>query len=115
MKEFGFQKSDRILKRAEFLEFFSSGRAVHSSGFVLAYKEIKFFKPRIGITVSKKVGKSVVRNRVKRLIREYYRLNKYSLYSKWDYHLIAKKQASTLSYSQTSDLLSNLFGKLPKI
>ncbi len=115
MKVFGFQKSDRILKRQEFLEFFTSGRAVHSSGFVLAYKKISFYKPRIGITVSKKVGKSVVRNRVKRLIREYYRLNKDLLSCQWDYHLIAKKQASTLSYEQISDLLTKLFGKLPQI
>jgi ribonuclease P protein component len=112
MKPFAFPKNHRILKRHEFLEFYASGKAVHSSGFVLVYKDEKTGISRIGITVSRKVGKAAVRNRIKRVIREYYRHNRSNLTGCRDFHVIAKKQASTLTNAQLIVMLGRLFEKL---
>lgn len=114
-KSFTFPKIARILKRYEFVEFYSFGKAVHSSGFVLVYKSGKSGRSRIGITVSRKVGNAVVRNRIKRHIREYYRLHSVSAQTDWDFHLIAKKPASTLSFQQMVAMLDGLFDKFAKI
>ena len=124
-KPFIFPKKDRILKRYEFLEFYSLGKALHSPGFILVYKR-GVYKPgvynrgqaggsRIGITVSKKVGHAVVRNRIKRRVREYYRLHRMAVPETWDFHVIAKKPASPLSFRQTVAMLAGLFDKFAKI
>ena len=49
---------------------------------------------RIGISVSKKVGNSVVRHRIKRLIRESYRLNRHNIKEGFDIVIIARNSAA---------------------
>jgi ribonuclease P protein component len=115
LKTLPFPKDDRILKRYEFLEFYSLGKAVHSPGFILVYKNGQSGKSRIGITVSRKVGRAVVRNRIKRRVREYYRLHRMSVPKPWDFHVIAKKPASLLSFQQTEVMLKGLFDKFAKV
>jgi ribonuclease P protein component len=115
LKTSPFPKKDRILKRYEFLEFYASGKAVHSLGFILVYKSGLSGGSRIGITVSRKVGHAVIRNRIKRRIREYYRLHRVAAAKPWDFHMIAKKPASFLSSQQTVAMLEGLFDKFAKI
>jgi ribonuclease P protein component len=115
LKPFAFPKTVRILKRYEFVEFYSFGKAVHSSGFVLVYKSGQYGRSRIGITVSRKVGNAVVRNRIKRRVREYYRLHSIAVRNSSDFHVIAKKPASALSFQQTVAMLDGLFDKFAKI
>jgi ribonuclease P protein component len=115
LKPFAFPKTARILKRYEFVEFYSLGKAVHSSGFVLVYKRGQTGRSRIGITVSRKVGNAVVRNRIKRRTREYYRLHSLTMPKDWAFHVIAKKPAPTLSFQQTVAMLDGLFDKFAKI
>lgn len=59
--------------------------------FVLLYVNRFSHIPRIGITVSKKNGNSVKRNVQKRLIREYFRLNKNSIYA-YDFIIIVRRK-----------------------
>lgn len=54
--------------------------------------------PRIGIIVSKKIGNAVKRNRIKRLIRTFFRLNKHRL-ENVDYVFIPKKNINTFNYN----------------
>jgi ribonuclease P protein component len=115
LKTFPFPKKDRILKRYEFLEFYVLGKAVHSPGFILVYKIGKSGRSRIGITVSRKVGHAVARNRIKRHIREYYRLHRMAMPKPWDFHVIAKKSAAFLSFQDTAAMLAGLFDKFKKI
>lgn len=114
-KPFIFPKKDRILKRYEFLEFYSLGKALHSPGFILVYKRGQAGGSRIGITVSRKVGNAVVRNRIKRRVREYYRMHRMAVPDAWDFHLIAKKPAASLSFQQSLAMLAGLFDKFAKI
>ena len=69
---------------------------------------------RLGISISKKVGNSVVRHRVKRLIRESYRLHEEMFNSGLNIVVIARTNASQISYAETESALLHL-SKLHKI
>lgn len=98
-------KSCRVLKRREFLQIQGSDKRYHSQHFLMAYckktaGEEQLF-PRIGITVTKKVHKlAVYRNKIKRLVREVYRKNKHLLNKNYDFVIIAKSDATELTYAQ---------------
>lgn len=66
---------------------------------------------KVGISVSKKVGKSVVRSRVKRLISESYRLNSDSLKKKYDLVFVARTAAKDKSYWEIEAAMKKLFKK----
>jgi ribonuclease P protein component len=68
-----FGRDRRIRKRAEFLRLYQEGRKAGTRSLVVYALPSGASSPRLGITVSSKVGNSVVRNRAKRLIREAYR------------------------------------------
>ena len=81
MKHFSLSSEERIKKRNDFELIFSSGKLVYSSGRVLrAHYLIEQNTEKCGViiapVVSKKLGNAVWRNKVKRLIKESYRLNK---------------------------------------
>ena len=69
---------------------------------------------RIGISVSKKVGNSVVRHRVTRLVRESYRLHEAVFDSGLDIVVVARKAAAPGGYSGIEEALLHL-GKLHRI
>lgn len=66
---------------------------------------------RIGISVSKKVGNSVVRHRITRLIRESYRLNKEKLKNGYDIVIVARPAAKDKNYWEISDAFMHLAAK----
>ena len=63
---------------------------------------------RIGISVSKKVGNSVVRHRVTRLIRESYRLHEAVFNSGLDMVIIARPAAASIGYEEAESALLHL-------
>ena len=71
-------------------------------------------KNRIGISVSKKVGNSVVRHRVTRLLRESYRLHEVVFNSGLDIVIVARKSAASVNYFEIEKSLLHL-GKLHRI
>ena len=73
-------------------------RLYHSQGhadsyLVLYARHNRLGKNRVGYTVSKKLGKAHVRNRVRRRLREIYRLNEAKFQPGWDIVVVARSQA----------------------
>ena len=93
-----FPKERRIRARRDFVAAQASGRRVHTAHFVLIVGRgpQKEAPSRLGITVTKKIGTAVRRNRVKRLVRETFRLDPTLLPSGIDLVVIAKEGAPTL-------------------
>jgi ribonuclease P protein component len=94
-------KDERVRKRADYLLLSAQGKKTHTEHFLILCSKEATDRTRLGITVSRKVGKAVARNRIKRLVREYFRLHK-CLFEKKDYNVIAKKGAGRLSFSEVS-------------
>ncbi|SLM28329.1 Ribonuclease P protein component [Desulfamplus magnetovallimortis] len=111
MGDHSFPKKERILKRGDFLKLSRLGKKIQTRFFIGILLDQGNENNRIGITVSKKVGNAVVRNRIKRIIREYYRTRKSSIPGKRDINIIARKYTSSLSSSQMFGELDKLFRK----
>jgi ribonuclease P protein component len=109
---FSFKKEDRILKRSEFQELTGSGRKLENDCLIAFIRPGRLNRPRLGITITRKVGKAAQRNRIKRLIREYFRLNRQHLNQNWDINIIAKKKAVDLSSEKAFASLQDLFEKI---
>lgn len=60
---------------------------------------------RLGLTVSRKVGGAVVRNRVKRLLREWFRLHHHELTDDWDLVIIARRPPPGLDLKEVEEQL----------
>ena len=110
-----------LKKNRDFKHVYSQGKYVANELFVAYALANHFGINRIGITVSKKVGGAVVRNRVKRRVRECVRHNNLSLQSDictYDFVLVARKPAGELVgkgvFLHMSASLQNLFRRLGK-
>ena len=101
-------KENRIRKNAEFRAVYRKGRSFSNQLLVLYVFRNKKNLNRVGISVSKKVGKSVIRSRVKRLISESYRLNNEGLLQGKDLVFIARVGAKDKSYFEIEKALKNL-------
>ena len=101
-----FDKSVRLRKRVDFLSVASYGRKLYIPDFIIVKADSKLSWPRIGITVSRKVGNSVHRNRIKRLIREFFRNNR-ELFLSADYNIIARSGAVNLGFDDVCQELAN--------
>ena len=64
---------ERLRRRTDYLRCYRTGRRRHGSLTILYFAPNQLGHPRIGITASRKVGKAVVRQRLKRRIKEIYR------------------------------------------
>jgi ribonuclease P protein component len=112
LKSLGFTKADRILKHSRYMRISASGKTVRDQYFIIAYSKSCEDRTRLGITVSKRVGNAVVRNRLKRIIREIFRVNRDLIDGHWDLNVIAKKDAAGLSYHNALQSLKLLFCRI---
>jgi ribonuclease P protein component len=112
LKSYGLTKSDRILKHSGFVRISASGNAVRDQYFIVVFSQCHEDRTRLGITVSKRVGNAVARNRLKRFIREIFRVNRDLIDGHWDLNVIAKKDAAGLSYQEALQALKLLFCKI---
>jgi ribonuclease P protein component len=104
-------KKYRIRKNTEFRTVYRRGKSFSNLLLVLyIYRNGKNIN-RCGISVSKKVGKSVIRSRVKRLIGESYRLNNEVLKQGYDLVFIARNPSNDKNYKEIENALKNLIKK----
>ena len=92
--------SDSLKKSRDFQTVYKKGRSYANKCLVLYALPNHSELNRIGISVSKKVGNSVVRHRITRVIRECYRLHEDSVQNGWDLVVIARVAAKEKSYQE---------------
>ena len=112
MRFFSFTKADRILKRPEFIYMPRFGKKLQDRHFIVVFCRRLIRKTRLGVTVTRKVGDAATRNRIKRLAREYFRLNKHKITGKWDINIIPKKTAADITSDQAFLSLQSIFNRI---
>lgn len=105
-----FPKAVRVRKRREFLAVQRQGRRQHTDGFIVLQSSSPTPNARLGVTVSSRVGNAVVRNRIKRLVREIFRDRRARLAAGVDYVVIAKPGAAQIRHAQAASELDRALG-----
>jgi ribonuclease P protein component len=112
LRRFFFTKADRILKRQDFIRLAQRGHKTQNQHFIAKFYQNDLKRPRLGITVTRKVGNAATRNRIKRLTREFFRLNRHKLDGSWDINIIAKSTAAALDTESAFIALKDLFSRI---
>ncbi|WP_426450406.1 ribonuclease P protein component [Paenibacillus sp. S-38] len=104
------EKKNRLTKREYFDKVYRHGKSAANHQFVLYYK----FQPqlasfRFGVSVSKKLGNAVVRNRIRRVLKEIVRLNAARMPRGYDLILIARKPAAQMTYHEMEKSVFHVF------
>ncbi len=99
---------ESLKRNYDFQKVYTEGKSYANRYLVMYLLKNKTEKNRIGISVSKKVGNSVVRHRVKRLIKESYRFNDKNFMQGYDIVIIARTTAKGKSYQEMESALNHL-------
>lgn len=100
--------SESLKKNSDFQNVYRNGKSYANRYLVMYILENRTNSNRIGISVSKKVGNSIVRHRVKRLVKEAYRLHESEFRNGLDIVIVVRKSANKISYWDTESALLHL-------
>ena len=103
--------TESLKKNNDFRIVYRRGRSVSNKLLVLYKLPNKTNGNRLGISVSKKIGNSVVRSRITRLIRESYRGHENKVSIGWDLVVIARNPANGATFHEISKAMENVFQK----
>jgi ribonuclease P protein component len=101
---------ESLKKNQDFQNVYKNGKSYANKYLVMYVLKNEKEKNRIGISVSKKVGNSVIRHHLTRLIRESYRLHEDMFNSGLDIVVIARATAKDIGYHQIESSLLHLGG-----
>jgi ribonuclease P protein component len=110
---YSFSKAERLRLNAQIKDIVQTGKIIQTADFIAFIKKNGTDKRRFGISVKKKFGNAVKRNRLKRYCREYFRLNKMKFPSGIDVFVLPRKRLSKkfdgLHYREIAVELEELF------
>ena len=103
-----YPKSERITRKREYLEVFEQGQKWVGRAVICYVVRREGQGRRCGVAVSRKVGSAVVRNRVKRYLKEIYRANRSRLVDDARIVIVARPAAANLDYRQCVGAIQRL-------
>nr|WP_254635206.1 ribonuclease P protein component [Paenibacillus chitinolyticus] len=104
------EKKLRLAKREDFQKVYRYGKSAANHQFVLYYmprRENEHF--RLGISASKKIGNAVIRNRLRRVLKEIIRLNEERFPGGYDYIVIVRKPAVEMDFHEMEKSIYHVF------
>jgi ribonuclease P protein component len=107
-----FPKSDRVRRRSEFLRIQGEGQKASAGPLLAIALRREDGETRLGLTVSKKVGNAVQRNRVRRRLRELFRQGRSQLPRGVEVVLVARTGAAVADFSELRQAFEKLALKL---
>lgn len=102
---------ESLKKNEDFRRCYQQGRSWADRYLILYVRSNGTDRNRIGISISKKIGNSVVRHRFCRLVRESYRLHEQQFDSGSDIVVMARRQAGSANYHEVESALLHLMKK----
>ena len=102
------EKKYRLKKNMEFKKVYSVGKKYWNRNFILFTKKNDLDETRVGFTITKKHGNSVVRNRIRRRMKEAYRLNLSHIKDGYDLVFIPKRNIVSISYGELENSMIHI-------
>ena len=101
-----------VKQNGDFRRIYRRGRSAVAGGVVVYCLKNRQGMSRLGVTVSTKLGHAVVRNRVRRRLRELYRLHKAEMLSGYDVIVVARVRAVEMPYAKLERQYLRCLGEL---
>jgi len=102
------EKIYRLRSNMEFKKVYSGGKSYWNRNLVLYVKKNNVGDTRIGYSITKKIGNAVVRNKIRRRMKEIYRLNFNGVKNNYDLILIPKKNIVDISYKELESAMLHI-------
>jgi len=107
-----FLKQERIRRRKDFLSVYYKGTRGAHGGLAMHALQTGRVRTRFGLSVGRKFGRAVERNRVKRRLREIFRLCKHQLKPGYDVIITIQREAAGRSFRQLEESVTTLLARL---
>jgi ribonuclease P protein component len=98
-----FTPGDRLRRRGDFDRVYAAGRKAWAQGFTLFVAAGETDCHRLGLTVSRRVGNAVIRNRVKRRFREVFRTHRQRLPDCYDIVVNARTEVTEVPFAELAE------------
>lgn len=102
-------KECRLRNNEDFKKVYRKGKNYWNRNLVMYVMKNKLNRSRVGFTVTKKIGNSVVRNRVKRRMKEIFRENVSNIKEEYDIIIIPKRNVVDIDYDQLKSAMIHIF------
>ncbi len=103
------KREERLRKNYEFKRVYQEGKARAAGNIVIFYRKNEYGHNRLGVSISKKVGKSVVRHRLKRIIKEAFTRLKDKMQNGYDIVVVVRRGAAAVKFGDMLAELARLF------
>ena len=104
------KKKEIIKSKLEYTDIIKNCKYIKNKYFIIYYR--KNNNNRYGISIPKKTGKAVIRNKIKRRLKNIIDNNKFNIPNSYDYVIIIRKRLIELNYSEMEINFVNLIKKL---
>lgn len=102
------EKKLRLKSNRDFRKTYDKGKSFANKYLVIFFVKNRLDNNRVGIAVTKKLGNSVVRNKIRRRIREAYRLNSYKVKQGYDIVFLSRVGAKEVGYKELESAVLHL-------
>ena len=106
------EEANKLKRRKDFSKTYKRGKSLPAQSVVLCYRKNSTADFRVGFTVSKKVGNAVVRNKVRRRMKEVARLHSDRFPAGYDCIFVARRSADKRSYDQVKKEMLFLLSRI---
>jgi ribonuclease P protein component len=101
-------KYESLKNNREFRKVYDNGKSLSNRFLVMFYIKNGLSFNRIGFSTTKKLGNAIIRNRIKRLIKEAFRLNSENIDNGYDIIFLARIRSNTSNYKDIEKSVLNL-------